>query len=269
MTPRQLQLGVDQLVQLRDRSAARQPPIVDLPVCYRPTSLAHAYTLQAEVAAALAQGPAGPSVGWKIGCTTEVMQQYLHIRHPCAGRLYAAWLYRDHCDLHASDYHSLGLECEIAVQLSAALPEASATYDASTVASAVSHVCASIEIVEHRFADFAKAETVSLVADDFFSAGCVHGALVPIDEVDNLTTLRGGFSLNAANPELLGTGDAILGHPLNALAWLANHAIDNQSPLEAGQIITLGSVVKTIYPTVGTRVEARIEGLPAVSVNII
>ena len=141
MTPRQLQLGVDQLVQLRDRSAARQPPIVDLPVCYRPTSLAHAYTLQAEVAAALALGPAGPSVGWKIGCTTEVMQQYLHIQHPCAGWLYAA--------------------------------------------------------------------------------------------------------------------------------WLANHAIDNQSPLEAGQIITLGSVVKTIYPTVGTRVEARIEGLPAVSVNII
>jgi hypothetical protein len=38
---------------------------------------------------------------------------------------------------------------------------------------------ASVEIVEHRFVDFGAAGTPSLVADDFFSVGCVLGKPIP------------------------------------------------------------------------------------------
>jgi 2-keto-4-pentenoate hydratase len=42
-----------------------------------------------------------------------------------------------------------------------------------------------------------------------------------------------------------GRGDAILGHPLDALVWLAETASTQGWTLRAGTIVTLGSLVQT------------------------
>ena len=52
-----------------------------------------------------------------------------------------------------------------------------------------------------------------------------------------------------------GTGADILGHPLAALVWLAAHQIRHGRPLRAGQVVTLGSVVKTAWIGAGDAVE--------------
>ena len=64
-------------------------------------------------------------------------------------------------------------------------------------------------------------------------------------------------------------GYAILGHPLNALAWLADHVAARGGRLEAGAVVTLGSVVKTIYPEAGTRIEAVFDHLSPVTLEIV
>ena len=125
-----------------------------------------------------------------------------------------------------------------------------------------------IEIVEHRFADFANVDAGSLIADDFFSAGCVVGKSIPVRDAPELDQLRGGFVVNGAPPVGTGSGAEILGHPLLALAWLANHAADRGMPLRAGHLVTLGSVVKTIYPRAGQTIEARFTGLPIAVVTV-
>jgi 2-keto-4-pentenoate hydratase len=79
----------------------------------------------------------------------------------------------------------------------------------------------------------------------------------------------GGFRIDGASPEERGSGTTILGHPLNALAWLANHAEHVGTPLKPGDIVTLGSVVKTIYPQAGHTVEAHFGGLSPVKITII
>jgi 2-keto-4-pentenoate hydratase len=53
----------------------------------------------------------------------------------------------------------------------------------------------------------------------------------------------------------------VLGHPLAALAWLANLHAAHDRPLRAGTFVLLGSVVETRWLEQGDRVEIAIEGL--------
>ena len=256
------------LADLRVRAGGCDAPLVALPASCRPETLDEAYRIQEALRARLAARGLGRPVGWKIGCTTPVMQRYLDIPHPCAGTLYEAGLRGSEARLEAADFFQLGLECEIAVRLGSDLAGRAGGHDRGSVAPAVEAVMASVEIVEHRFADFASVGTPSLVADDFFSAGCALGESVAPDRLGALETLTGGFLLDGVSAGEPGHGEAILGHPLNALAWLADHLAARGGRLEAGQVVTLGSVVKTIYPPAGTRVEARFDRLPPVSLRI-
>ena len=268
MTPDAIQTAADILADLRIRAEGRDSQLEDLPAACRPESLDKAYAIQEALRPRLkARGLGAPS-GWKIGCTTPVMQSYLKIDHPCAGTLYRATTHREKATLAASDFFQLGLECEIAVRLSADLGADEGDRTRERVAAAVGGVMASVEIVDHRFRDFAAVATPSLVADDFFSAGCVLGAERPPEELGDLAALTGGFRIDGAAPTETGTGAAILGHPLNALAWLAEHVAARGGRLRAGAVVSLGSVVKTIYPTVGTRIEAGFDRLPPVTLEI-
>ena len=255
------------LVDMRVR-AEGSGVIEDLPLACRPNNLMDAYEIQRRLRLPLARRGLGNMVGWKIGCTTPVMQEYLKIPHPCAGTLYAHTVFQDHTTLRAQEFYTLGLECEMAVRLGVGLPERSDLYDAPDVVHAVESVMASIEIVEHRFTDFRRTSVASMIADDFFSWGCVTGEPVVLSALPELASLRGGFSVNGRSPAETGTGAAILGHPLTVLAWLADHASRLGTPLEAGQIITLGSVVKTIYPEPGQVISAVFDGLPPATVTV-
>ena len=59
----------------------------------------------------------GSLVGYKIGCTSAVMQQYLDIPHPCAGGVFAKGVHDSGARLRYGDYVRVGVECEIAVRL--------------------------------------------------------------------------------------------------------------------------------------------------------
>ena len=80
--------------------------------------------------------------------------------------------------------------------------------------------------------------------------------------------MSGGFGIDGAPPVETGSGTAILGHPLNALAWLADHVAARGGRLDAGAVVSLGSVVKTIYPSAGTRFQAGFDRLAPVTLEI-
>ncbi len=269
MTPAAVQAAAEVLADLRIRVEGGRAQLEDLPAACRPESLDEAYAIQDALRPLLDSRGLGPQVGWKIGCTTPVMQRYLNIDHPCAGTLYRATTYRNRATLKADDFFQLGLECEIAVRLSANLGGRDGGHSPQSVAAAVGGVMTSVEIVDHRFRDFAAVATPSLVADDFFSVGCVLGVERPLEELGDLAALSGGFGIDGAAPAETGMGYAILGHPLNALAWLADHVAARGGRLEAGAVVSLGSVVKTIYPEAGTRIEAVFERLPPVTLEIV
>lgn len=251
------------LADLRLRRGGVRPPLDDLPEAVRPRDTAEAYAVQSRLAERLIPH-LGPVAGWKIGCTTEVMRAYLGVDQPCAGAMFGNEIRCGDADLIADDYRKLGLECEIAVRLAhdmGGAPDPTQTDPAQ----AVGAIMCSVEIVEERFTDFARTATATLVADNFFGAGCVLGAEAPLDR--DLKSLRGGFSVNGAAPEHTGVGAAIMGDPMAALGWLAAQRAPSGG-LKAGEVVTLGSVVKTIYPRAGDVIEASFDGLAPVVITV-
>src|SRR4030088_689288 len=114
----------------------------------------------------------GALVGYKIGCTSAVMQQYLDIPHPCGGGVFAKGVHDSGAALRASDFVRVGVECEIAVKLARDLPASEAPFTAEWVAEAIEAYLPAIEIVDDRYADWQTFGAPTLVGHAFFGAGC-------------------------------------------------------------------------------------------------
>jgi 2-oxo-3-hexenedioate decarboxylase/2-keto-4-pentenoate hydratase len=231
-----------------------------LPPARRPVDEAEAYALQDVLHARLIAAGRGAVVGHKIGCTTPVMQRFLGIDNPCAGGVFGPTVQHDNGAFRHADFLRVGVECEIAVRLARDLPASRAPYDRDSVADAIGNCMAAIEIVDDRYEDYRALDAPTLIADDFFNAGCVLGEPLEAWRELDLAGLRGRMTINGAE---VGTGEGsdILGHPLAALAWLANALAARGRHLAAGEFVLLGSVVETRWVEPGDLVEIEIEGL--------
>ncbi len=105
-------------------------------------------------------------------------------------------------------------------------------------------------MLKDRFRDFRQVDVWTMAAGDFFNAGCVLG--VPVAGFDPLAldALSGHMTVNGAAAGA-GRGRDILGHPLEALAWLANLKVGQGEALGAGEIVMLGSVVEIEIESLG------------------
>src|ERR1700748_403972 len=208
----------------------------------------------------------GALVGYKIGCTSKVMQQYLDIPHPCGGGVFARGVHDSGVRLRSADYVRVGVECEIAVRLGRPLAAGQGPFTAENVTSAIAAYHPAIEIVDDRYAQWETLGAPTLVADDFFAAGCVLGAAVPRAAAPDLLAVEGRALINGAEVGS-GTGADVLGHPHHALAWLANHLADEGRGLHAGQIVLTGSLVKTVWLKAGDHVVMELDGLGTVEAS--
>jgi 2-keto-4-pentenoate hydratase len=244
---------------LRDHRLARRP-IDHLPADCRPRDLAEGYAVQDALHRLLAAAGQGARVGYKIGCTTPVMQAYLGIPHPCAGGMLAAGLHHGRARLAAGDFVRVGVECEIAVRLGRDLPAGRAPFDRDTVGGAVDACLAAMEIVDDRYADYRALGVPTLIADDFFHTGCVLGPPVAAWRGLDLLAARGRTTVNGHEVGH-GEGRAIMDDPLLALAWLADGLAARGRALRAGEVVLLGSVVQTRWLAPGDRATIAVEGL--------
>jgi len=230
-----------------------------------PPTIADAYRVQLELHRQLTPDR-GPRGGWKIGCTTPVMQAYLGISTPSAGTLYAPTIHRSSGRFTVAA-NRLGVECELAVRLGADLAGAAA-HDPEEVRAAVAAVMAAIEIVEDRYVDYTRLDAGTLVADDFFGAGCVLGAERTDWQPLDLGAVTATMEINGTEVGR-GTGRDILGDPLRALAWLAATAADLGEPLRAGHVVLLGSLVQTHWVAAGDLVVIRNDPLGEVRAEFV
>jgi len=242
-------------------------PLQPLDAAILPRAEAQGYRIQDAVHALLAS-ETGLLVGYKIGCTSAVMQRYLGIPHPCGGGVFAKGVHASGVSLRHGDYVRVGVECEIAVRLARDLTATAGTFTADSVAEAIDAYHPAIEIVNDRYADWRTIGAPTLVADDFFAAGCVLGAAVPRAAAPDLLDVTGIATINGAEVGR-GSGADVLGHPHTALAWLANHLAAQRKTLRAGQIVLTGSLVQTVWLKAGDRVAMQLSGLGIVAAEFV
>lgn len=235
-----------------------------LPAPLVPPDEAAGYRVQGLLHDALQRGGHGELAGHKIGCTTPVMQAYLRIEQPCAGQVFASRVFHEEAHLQMSDFVRPGVECEIAVMLARDLPETGVAYDRESVAVAVEGAMAAIEIVDDRYQDFRSLGAPTLIADDFFNAGSVLAEPRRDWRELDLATVTGRMTINGREVGH-GSGAHIMGHPLHALAWLANLRARQGQPLRAGEFVSLGSIVETKWIMAGDRVVAELGALGRVT----
>jgi 2-keto-4-pentenoate hydratase len=241
-----------------------------LPEDCQPADPDAAYTVQGRANAMLTESGLGDTVGWKIGCTTPVMQEYMNIHEPAYGEVFQPTLFHKHVKIRHADYVEPGVEAEIAVVLAADLPAQGPgngkRWTRDSVTDAVGGVMASIELVDARYADFRTFDTPTLVADNFFNAAVVLGEPNQDWRGIDLAAVTGRMTING-NTIGEGAGSLIMGHPFEALAWLANRVGDFGRHLKAGEFVTLGSVVATRWIQRCDRVTVDVDGLGSVGIE--
>jgi 2-oxo-3-hexenedioate decarboxylase/2-keto-4-pentenoate hydratase len=239
-----------------------------LPPDIAPRDEGEAYRVQEVVHERLTAGGHGPRIGYKVACTTRVMQDYLGIPSPCFAGLFAAGRHDRRAVLDAGGYARIGAECEIAVLIGRDLPPAAAPFTRDTVAPAVAAAMPAIEVVDDRYVDWRTTPAPTLIADDFFSAGSVLGEPVSPAVLADPARLVGTTVINGVEAGR-GTGADVLGHPLNALVWLADHLAARGRTLREGEIVLLGSLVETKWLGRGDTAVVSITGLGAVELAVV
>ena len=200
------------------------------------------YALQKEVALRLG---GVPPAGFKIGATTRQMQTLLGLSGPAAGFVPKAGLRTTPATARHADFVNPGVECEVGLRLARDIAPGPCTREQA--AEAVGEVFAAMEIVEKRYDDLAKLGTPTLIADQVFHAGGVLGTPVSGWRGLDLGAARGRLTVNG-EVRGEGVGADLLGHPMEALAWLASSACAAAfGGLRAGQVVFLGSVTPPIW----------------------
>lgn len=241
-------------------------PVPDISPADAPQTIVDGYAVQAALNRYFRERTNGTLVGWKIGATTTDMQQYLGVDGPAYGRILSGNVYDAGAQLDRRTFCNPGIECEIAVCIGS--DARNGPYTRETIGELVDAVLPAIEIVENRYGDFLARGTPTLVADDFFHKACILGA--PVTDWQNVDLAAvAGRTLIDGDEKGAGLGADVMGHPLEAVAWLANTLTAHGESLSAGQIVLTGSVAPVIWLD-NTSSESTVElaGLGTVSLSL-
>jgi 2-keto-4-pentenoate hydratase len=239
-----------------------------LPPNLAPRTESEAYAIQDAFVAMRAQ-KLGAIVGYKIALTSAEMRRFVGVNTPMAGMMLESTLHRSPARVRAADYVRLIIEFEIAVAIADDLPAADKPFSRNRVAEAVGAVMPALELADDRNADYKELarHPLELIADNCWNEGAVLGNPITAWKALDLGAVRGVATING-NKVGEGRGADAMGHPLDAVAWLADHLASIGRGLLRGDVVITGSIVTTKTVTAGDFVLFELEKLGAVELRV-
>ncbi len=236
----------------------------DLPDSLRPATLDAAYQVQAALVGTLL-GRDGKPIGYKAACTSPIAQGALRVDHPMFGRLLSVSSHASGVVLEASGFVHRVIESEFAFRIAADVPVMESSFTGASIVEFVDAVLPAIEIVDHRYVDW-KVGACQVAADNAIHGAWVYGEPVLGFDLGSLdlvgvTVRRNGEVVTS------GSGAAVLGHPLNVVAWLADELPKHGLRLRAGDLITTGVTTDVIDADAGDTIVSTFDGIGDVSVS--
>jgi 2-keto-4-pentenoate hydratase len=207
--------------------------------------------------------------GYKIALTTPAMRQMVGFHDSISGRLLEDRIFASGSTIHAADHRHLLIEFEIAFRMAKDLPATGSRWDRDSILPYVACAHPALEIADDRDADYRQlaGAILTVVADNAWNEGLVLGEPVSGFGAGQLAA-AGGVATIDGREVGRGTGADVMGHPLDALAWLANHLQQRGLALAAGHLVTTGSLVTSKFPEVGNAVGFDVDGLGSVGVRV-
>lgn len=226
-------------------------------------SLERAYALQDEVARLRAER-GERVIGYKIGCTSRLIQDQLGIRQPIFARVFDSGCFPSHSRLDHGRFANLAIEGELAIRLSRDVPPGPLTEQ--DCSGAVETLFPVIELHDFHLPPHDRA--AALIASGGMHAGLVlaeretkcSGQVPMVAELD--VAINDRFVGTTAEPWTMGGASA-------ALQWLSARLADRGLQLLPGQLILTGSALPLFPVGPGSRVVARARPLGASFVEIL
>lgn len=239
MSPTQTTREIADALYAAEKNLASIPPLSESNPAF---GIADAYAVQMlNVERRLADGR--KIVGKKVGLTSKAMQEMLGVDAPDYGHIFDDMLFAEDDLIPVNRFMQPRIEAELAFVLGEDLCGPGVTL--ADVLTATAGVMPSFELLDSRITDW-KIKIQDTIADNGSSAGLVLGArLCPVSAYNlkyiGLVLERNGRIIDTA------AGAAVLGHPANAIVWLANTLGAHGIPLKRGEILLAGSFTKA-YP---------------------
>jgi len=214
---------------------------------YPSITIDDAYAIQQQwVALKLA---AGRSIkGHKIGLTSKAMQSSSNIGEPDYGSLLDDMFFYDGAELPFNRFIVPRVEVELAFVLSKPLRgPACSIFD---VLNATDYVVPAIEIIDARIHQVDPETKITRKVVDTISDNAANAALViggrPFKPLDADLRWISALCWRNGSLEESGVAAAVLNHPANGVAWLANKLAPHDTSLAAGEIILSGSFTRPV-----------------------
>lgn len=204
-------------------------------------------------------------VGLKAGLTSFAKMRQMGIETPIFGFLADSFAVPDAGQCRHAELIHPKAEPEIVFVTKAPLAGPGCTI--SEVLAATDFVLPGIEIIDSRYRDF-KFDLKSVVADNCSSSRFVVGGIPRDPRALDLRTTGVVMEKNG-QVVALGAGAAVLGHPANAVAMLANHLGLRGETIPAGTLILSGGLTEAVSVQAGDHVMLHMQGMGCTSLAFV
>ncbi|MCE3550714.1 fumarylacetoacetate hydrolase family protein [Pseudonocardia sp. RS11V-5] len=239
-------VATEQVAELVWKTWQAEARIAALPERIRPRTADEGWAAQQRLGSLV-----GPSYGWKIAATSSAGQAHIGVSGPLPGLLFDRFRFEPGAVLPSDGLHMRVVEAEFAFRMGRDVP---AVASAGELADAVSDLHLAVEVPDSRFERFEAVGEPSLLADSACAGYYVLGPAVTGWRDADLAACRTRVEING-EVAAEGRGEAVLGSPRLALAWLAAELARLGRGLRAGEIVSTGTT--TTPPTIGPGDEVR------------
>ena len=253
-----IQNAVERLIDAR----LNHRQVAPLSETYGDFTLLEAYAIQDGLLSEFVKRGEAPT-GWKLAATAPVGQAIIGVTEPGSGFL-SSRIYVDGAVISAGDFTDMRVEAEVAFRMGARLAGPGVTPE--TALTAVEAVLPAFELLDFIYSG--KPQAADYYANNIHGYGAVLGS--PLTSFERLDLALEGVVFEH-NGEIVGTHTAaeVMGNPLNALAWLANHLATRAMALNAGDVVISGGITKLLHPKPGDSIRARYTHFGSISITVL
>jgi 2-keto-4-pentenoate hydratase len=201
--------------------------------------------------------------GHKIGLTSKAMRSTTGATEPDYGTLFDNWFVDEASTVPMERLNMPLVEVELAFVLGA--PLTGPSVNAADVIRATDFILPALEVVDFRYVE--RPKLVDSIAD---AAACgfvvLGGNPRRLADID-IRRIGASLSKNGEIEET-GVASAVMGNPINAIAWLANKLHEFGVTMQPGHVVLSGSFIKAVRFGAGDSLVALFDTLGEVTLKI-